>query len=443
MEAINSENLRGTFLKYTLLNTVSMLGLSFYILADTLIIAIAAGNMGLTALNLALPVFSFMMAIGQMIAMGSSSLFSAFKGNDDNENANRIFTVALYIDCALSLVILLTGLLASKQVCMLMGANSETLSLTNEYLKILMIFGPAFIFNNLFTYFVRNDGNPKLAMAAMLVSSISNVILDMVFVFLFDMGIMGAAVATGISPILSMIILSLHFLTRRNSFRPVWCRPHLRELIRIPAIGSPVFVTEFGFGIVMLAVNYSILGITGNVGVAAYSVISNVALVAKSFFGGISQGVQPLTSFFTGRNDSKSVAALCRMGIVMSLAVGVILFVLCVALQTPLIALFNTDNDIEMARIAAEGVPLYFPAFIFMGVNQLAEVFFASVQKPAKSFMISVMRGMALVLLFIAVLPPILQMAGVWLAVPLSECVVFVFSVISMVIFIKRSNAGN
>lgn len=439
MKQLNSANLTSQFFRYTFLNILSMLGLSFYILADTIIIASAAGNDGLTALNLALPAFSLMSALGQMVAMGASALFSAYKGNNDGLSANRIFTVGIYISAVISLIVFICGLFFSAPICTLLGADESMLSLTDGYLKILLLFGPAFVFNNLFTYFVRNDSNPKLAMCAMLASSISNVFLDMLFVFVFKMGIQGAAIATGISPILSLIILSLHFITKRNTVKLAFHIPAPERIFKVITIGSPVFVTECAFGVVMLAINYTVLGLTGNVGVAAYSIISNVALVAKSFFSGIAQGVQPLVSFSCGRNDGESIRKLCIMAVIMSAVTGVVLYLLCVIFKTPLIDIFNTDRDPEMARIAAEGVPMYFPAFIIMGINMFAEVFFSSVQKPARSFIISVLRGLVIVLIMIAVLPPVMGMTGVWIAVPLTEIIVCAFALPSMLVWTSRN----
>lgn len=441
MEQINKSNLTRQFFKYTMLNIISMLGLSFYIIADTLIIAASTGNDGLTALNLALPVFSVISASGQMIAMGASALFSAYKGNGNTKGANRIFTVGLYFACVISLIFLVMGLFFSRPLCSLLGADDSVIELTNGYLQIMLLFGPAFILNNLFTYFVRNDNSPKLAMCAMLVSTLSNVVLDLIFVFSFGMGIQGASLATGIAPLLSLAVLSTHFLFKKNSFKPDFHIPDFRKFVRVSAIGSPVFVTEISFGIIMLAINYTVLGLTGNVGVAAYSIISNVALAAKSFFSGIAQGIQPLTSYFTGKNDTASIRKLCRMGIVMTSVTGVIVFTACIILKDPLIAIFNVDNDAEMARIAGEGVPLYFPAFIIMGINMLAEVFFSSVQQPGKSFFVSVMRGLAVILIMIWILPTFLGMAGVWISVPVTEGIVCVYSLTVMLLWgIKAKN---
>ena len=165
------------FIRYTFLNVMGMIGLSCYILADTFFISKGLGANGLAALNLAIPVYSFINGSGLMLGMGGATKYSILKGQQSAENADRIFTNTIYAAAVLAAVFMAAGLFGSKELAVLVGADAQTFEMTDIYLKVILLFAPAFIFNQVFVCFVRNDGRPRLSMAAMLIGSFSNIIL--------------------------------------------------------------------------------------------------------------------------------------------------------------------------------------------------------------------------------------------------------------------------
>ena len=138
----------------------------------------------------------------------------------------------------------LTGIFFTPALARLLGAEGAILQLSVRYLRTILLFSCAFMINNILVCFIRNDGSPQLSMAAMLTGSFSNIVLDYVFIFPMGLGMFGAALATGLAPVLSMLVLSLHFIRRQNHFRPVACRPKIRTVQEILATGLPSFVTE-------------------------------------------------------------------------------------------------------------------------------------------------------------------------------------------------------
>lgn len=159
--------------------------------------------------------------------------------------------------------------------------------MSKTYLQVILLFAPAFLMNNVLLCFVRNDGAPQLSMAAMIGGSLSNVVLDWVFIFPCQMGIFGAAFATGLAPIISMMILSPHFIRKNNQFHFAKCMPEIRRFVRILSSGVPSLVTEVSSGIVIIVFNSILLNLAGNVGVAAYGVIANLSLVIIAIYTGI------------------------------------------------------------------------------------------------------------------------------------------------------------
>ena len=215
---MENSNLLRTFLKYTSLNVMGMIGLSCYILADTFFVSKGLGANGLAALNLAIPVYSFIHGSGLMIGMGAGTKYSILKSQQKNESADHIFTSAFILTLAMAAVYLLLGIFASAQIARLLGANEAVFEMSKTYLQVILLFAPMFMLNDLLLCFVRNDGAPQLSMAGMIGGSLSNIVLDYIFIFPCGMGIFGAVLATGLAPVISIMIISPFFSKRKIHF---------------------------------------------------------------------------------------------------------------------------------------------------------------------------------------------------------------------------------
>lgn len=281
----------GNFARYALQNVLGMLGISFYILADTVFVSHGTGADGLTALNLAIPVYSFIHGTGMMLGMGGATRYSVLKVQGADLRTDCLFAGVLYAAGFFALIYMAAGALCSARIAGLMGADSQVIELTDIYIKTVLIFAPAFLLNDILLCFVRNDGNPGLSMAAMLGGSLFNVVFDYIFIFPWKLGIFGAALATGLSPVVSVLILSGHFFGKNCGFRLRLLRPNMSELFSAALLGTSSFITEISSGAVIMAFNTVILKIQGNMGVAAYGVIANLSLVTTSIYTGIAQGM--------------------------------------------------------------------------------------------------------------------------------------------------------
>ena len=249
---------------------MGMIGLSCYILADTYFVSQGLGTYGLTALNLAIPIYSFIHGSGLMIGMGGGTRYSIQRSQRDQQSANRTFTNAVYLAALFAVLFVSIGVFFSGTIVTLFGADEHVYAMSKTYLQVILLFAPAFLMNNVLLCFVRNDGAPQLSMAAMIGGSLSNVVLDWVFIFPCQMGIFGAAFATGLAPIISMMILSPHFIRKNNQFHFAKCMPEIRRFVRILSSGVPSLVTEVSSGIVIIVFNSILLNLAGNVGVAAW-----------------------------------------------------------------------------------------------------------------------------------------------------------------------------
>lgn len=424
------DNILKDFTKYVSLNVISMIGLSFYILADTFFIANGVGSIGLIALNLVLPLWSLMSGFGLMIGIGAGISYSIKRGKNSEKGANKVFTHAMLMGVSIGAIITIIGVIFSYDIVVILGADELVAPLASKYLKTLLSFSCIFIVNSIITAFVRNDNNPKLAMIAMTIGSLSNVILDYIFIYPFKLGMFGAALATGATPILSLLILSLHFIKKKNNFKLIKCKINFAYMKRIISLGVPSFITEVSSGLIILLFNFTILKISNNTGVAAYGIIANLALIVISIFTGIAQGIQPIISKSYGEGKIKNIRTIFKYGIITSIILGVGCYLSGLSFSEEIVNLFNSEGDKVLLSMAIEGINIYFSAFIFMGINIVTTSFFASINKPKESFAISMIRGLIIVIPLILLLPNFLGMTGVWLTIPLSEVITLFISII-------------
>lgn len=424
------DNILKDFTKYVSLNVISMIGLSFYILADTFFIANGVGSIGLTALNLVLPLWSLMSGFGLMIGIGAGISYSIKRGKNSEKGANKVFTHAMLMGVSIGAIITIIGVIFSYDIVVILGADELVAPLASKYLKTLLSFSCIFIVNSIITAFVRNDNNPKLAMIAMTIGSLSNVILDYIFIYPFKLGMFGAALATGATPILSLLILSLHFIKKKNNFKLIKCKINFAYMKRIISLGVPSFITEVSSGLIILLFNFTILKISNNTGVAAYGIIANLALIVISIFTGIAQGIQPIISKSYGEGKIKNIRTIFKYGIIIAIILGVGCYLFGLIFSEEIVNLFNSEGDKVLLSMAIGGINIYFSAFIFMGINIVTTSFFASINKPKESFAISMIRGLIIVIPLILLLPNFLGMTGVWLTIPLSEAITLFISII-------------
>lgn len=429
------------FIRYVSLNVLGMIGLSCYILADTFFIANGVGADGLTALNLAIPIYSLLNAVGLMIGIGTAARYSILQAQGRHREADGIFSHAVYLAVFFAVLFTIAGVLFSGQMSGALGGDESTYEMTRVYLKTVLSFSLFFIMNNLIVCMVRNDGEPNLAMAAMLIGSFSNIVLDYLFVYPLQMGMLGAALATGASPVIGLCILSIHKWRKRNRFHFIKARLNWGIIGNIFALGAATFVGEISSGIVIIVFNMVILSLEGNTGVAAYGVIVNLALVALAVFTGIAQGTQPIISTSHGKGAQREVYRVTVYAIITAVIFAAGIYIVSVLAAEPMISVFNRDNDKVLAGLAHEGIWIYFIGFIFAGVNTITALLFSAVELPMRAFAISLLRGGVIIVPLVILMAKLGGMTGVWISYPLAEALTAAAALVFLLQY-KRKHKG-
>ena len=421
----------GEFRRYAAPGVLGMIGISCYILADTFFVAKGTGSLGLAALNIAIPAYNLMNGLGLMVGVGGATHYSLCRAQGDAVEADRTFTHTLLLGLCIALLFVLTGTFGVVPLSRLLGANAETLDMTAVYLRLLLCFAPFFVTNNIMIAFVRNDGEPGRAMAGMIAGSLFNIVFDWVFIFPCGLGMFGAALATGASPLVSLLVLSGHlrrpsrgFHLRRERLRP-------RLLPRICAPGLSSLVSELASGITLLLINLVLLRIAGNTAVAAYGVIANLALVETAIFTGLSTGVQPLIS----RSAEADRRRLLRWTVTTALAISALMYVLVFVFASPITAVFNSEHDPALAACAVPGLRIYFAGFLAACINIIAAAYFSAAGQASRGFIISLVRSIIAIPPVLFALSALLGVTGVWLTFPAVEALACVLSLL----FILRS----
>lgn len=429
-------NLTKQFFKYVSQNILGLLGTSCYILADTYFIAQAAGTDGVTLLNLCLPIYNLIFAFGSMIGLGAATRYAILRAQGD-ARAQRYFSNAIFSVCILAVPFMLVGIFRPDGLLRLMGGDADIVALGMNYARIFLMFTPFFMCNYVVASFVRNDGDPSLAMVATLSGSLFNVVFDYIFIFPMGLGLPGAALATAISPILSIAVCSAHFIKKSNTITFVRKAPSVRLLAQSCQLGISGFVGELSSGVTTTVFNFLLLRLAGNVAVAAYGVVANFALVATAIFNGVAQGAQPLVSQCYGKNEMAGARKLLLLGCGTALGLAALLYGVVFGYTDALTALFNSENSALMAEFAHSGMRIYFVGYFFAGCNIVAAGYLGAVNRPAEASITSLCRGMVAIVVCSLVLSALFGMNGVWAAFPVSEAIT-----LALTVFLLKRKAG-
>lgn len=435
------DNLLSVFLKYLIPGVLSSIAISLYIFVDTMFVGIGVGRYGIAALNISIPLFTVFTSLYLCIGIGGANLLSIKKSNGNVKEGNKIFTTAFVFAIIMGIIISILGFIFVDQIGVVLGATEEIKDLFREYFSILVSFTWAFLSAGVLGCFIRNDGNPKLVMTATIIANIVNIVFDYIFIFEFHWGMKGAVIATVMSPIVNILILSKHFFSKNNSLR--LCKIDIRgnSIFKILGNGFGTFILEICRGFSIFLFNNVLLLLGGNIYVASYGIVLNVSYVVISILSGIAQSIQPIVSLNYGAKLIDRVKKSYKYGVTTAISFGLVAYGIIYLFSEQISSLF-TKGDFELVNITSYGMRIYFIGCIFMAFNIVNIYFFQSINKSRISMMGSLFTGIIFIILGFMVLVPKLNTLGVWLVFPFSEILGFIIWV-SIVYFRNFKNNKN
>ncbi|WP_339323251.1 MATE family efflux transporter [Paenibacillus sp. FSL W8-0194] len=437
LPAMETDPVGKVFVRYLIPSLVGMLMMSINVVADGIFVGHRLGALALAGINIASPVFSVFFAMSLWLGIGGATLFSQSKGAKNAKQAQRIFTHSLILIFVLTMLVALTAYLLRIPLAYALGANRDTLPYALEYMTVLLTYGFIITIQNTFSLFVRNDGNPNLSMVSMVVSAVLNIVLNYVFLYVLDMGVKGSALATVAATLVGALVLFVHFFRKERTLSFVKPYFSLRLAIRTLTIGFPSFISEVGLSVFTIGYNVAMVRWAGTAGVAAFSVLNYAHSVMLMLFLGMGSAVQPLISYYRGAKLRLREVQTVRIAVVTAIVSGIAVFLFGLVSAGGIVSLFG-DFSAEVRSLAVNGIRLFFIGYMFMGVNFVMMTYFQATEQVKAAVWITLSREIILMVIFLLVLPHLLGTSGVWLSIPLSECVV----ALSIFLYVKFLQNG-
>lgn len=415
-----SENMFRLLLSYIIPGIAGLLFNSLYIVVDGIFVARMLGREPLAAVTVGVPVVEILLSLSMLVSVGAGVLISNKNGRGEYKEARDIFNISVRLLAVVSILITVVSLIWIRPIAKMLGATPDIMDLVVEYMTYFFTFSPAFMFSYAMCTWLRNDSQPKLAMFAQIVGALSNVFLDWYFMGPLKMGIGGAALATGLGPVFSMIIMLPHFISKKGNLYLEKIKIDFKIVCDMVLKGIPSFAMEFALGITTLCVNIAIGIHMGALGFAAFGIVGYIALIILSVFLGMAEGSQPLISFYHGANEVRNMKSILNISLRIAVGIGIIAYVLLFNYTEAPIHIF-ADNDIELIKVATTATIYYFPALFASGINILLASYMQSIGHWKESVGISLCRSLIVLFPLLFVLPKLLGDNGIWVSVPFAE----------------------
>lgn len=409
------------FARYAVPQMVGLLFNSIYMIVDGVFIGRRLGTASMAAAAVSVPLIEILIALSMALASGAGVLISGHLGRGERENAVRVFNNAFYGALGMGALVMILGNAFIYSLATALGSTLEIHREAVEYMRYIVTFSPFLILSFLLGALARNDGRPRLAMVALATGSISNIVLDYVFMYPLNMGIGGAALATAIGPVFSVLILLPHFLRRRGALAFARTHPQTRLLGRVYVLGFPSFIMEFTIGIITFIYNSAIVRHGyAETGLAAYLLIGYLMLIILTIFLGMAEGLQPVFSYFSGTGEQARSRALLRFSTAVFLAVGAASYGLIAVFSGKFFAIFN-PGDAELIAFAQRRSLPYFCGFFLAGYNILMISYWQSTLKTRSALAVSLCRSLVWPLALMAALPAMFGRESIWACHSASE----------------------
>lgn len=426
-------------LKFAIPTIIMTVFMSFYTMVDGLFVANLIGTDALSAINLTAPVISIVTAVSTMLATGGSAVIMKKVGEKKTREANEDFTFLIIVNIIVGLMMSCFGYLIMDSLFESMDLSEKVFGYCHTYLSRYLIFTVPILLMNNFTLYMIAAGKSALSMICSVAGGVLNMVLDYVFISVLDMGIAGAAIATGLGYSVTAAVGFLIFSKKTSLLHFV--KPKFRKITLKNAAtnGSSEMATALVTGIVTMMFNYTMLKYVGENGVAAITIIMYVLMFATSLYTGYSYGVAPMISFYYGEQNNIKLKKLIRLSLKIIGIVAVTATVLSVILTKPLVSVFSRPGN-EVYDLAVTGNRICSAALIFIGFNVFASGMFTALSNGLISAVLAFSRSFVFMIIAMLVLPALLGVNGVWMANPVAE---FASICLSAFMFIKYRKKYN
>ena len=400
---------------------VMMIFTSIYGVVDGLFVSNFVGKTAFAAINLVMPFIMILGGVGFMIGTGGSALVAKTLGQQEPEDANRYFSMMIILTVLSGAVLTAIGLIFMRPISYLLGATDAMINDCVRYGRTVLAFVIAFMLQNVFQSFLITAEKPRLGLLATVAAGVTNMALDALFIAGFKWGVVGAAVATGLSQCVGGVLPLIYFLRPNSSrLRLVRTRLELRPILKACGNGSSELMSNISGSLVSMLYNFQLLAYAGENGVAAYGVLMYVQFIFVALFVGYAIGSAPIVGYHYGAENHAELRSMLTKSVRLMSAGGVILTVLAIVLAAPLARIF-VGYDAELFEMTRHAFCLFAFSFLMAGFNIFTSSFFTALNNGAISAAISFLRTLVFQTLCVLLLPLLFGLDGIWWAMTVAE----------------------
>lgn len=432
LESIRNKTVQ-TILQFSIPSIIAMVMTSLITIVDGFFIGNYVGKEGLAAVNLGLPILYVYLGVGLMFSVGGIAIAGMALGAGDIKKSNDVFNQTVTSTIIASVILSILVIAFFRPIMGSLNMDVQVASCFKKYYCIMIMAYPIMIINSTLGMFVRGEGNPQLFMLINILTVVSNIFLDYLFIRWFYFGIEGVATASFISLLIGLICMVMFFLKKSSVYkfrRLKFSKSVLRDTV---LNGSAEFIGQVSMSISMFAYNWVIMRTVGVPGVAAFTIVGYVAYLFGMVIIGFGQGASPLISFSYGAGEielSKTIRKLTNLFVFLS---GVAVMIVLSVVSDWYSNVFVSSESV--AILIRSGLGIFMVSFLFSGINTITTFYFTSIGKAKESALISSSRGLVVLLICIFTLPSLLGMTGVWLVAPVTEA----FTMIITFVLIRQN----
>lgn len=428
----------GRLLRYALPSIVMMIFTSIYSVVDGLFVSNIVGSNALSSINIVMPLIIVVGAFGFMLGSGGSAQVAMTLGQGKKQRANEYFSMLIAVIAIIGVVLSVVCLIFLRPICSFLGASDILMDGCIKYGRILLIGSTTFMLQTTFQTFFVVAEKPHLGLALTVISGVSNMILDFLFVYLFKWGIEGAAWATVIGYFIGGVIPLIYFAAKNSSLlRLIKPKMYWRVLLNSCTNGSSEMMTNISMSITTYLYNIQMMKIAGEGGVAAITVIMYINFIFVAIFLGFSMGTAPIVGYNYGSGNHDEMKGLFRKSLIIIAATSLLMFASAEVTSGLLTSLF-VGHTPGLQQMASFGMRVNSISFLICGFNIYASSFFTALCNGKISALISFLRSLLLQAIMIYLLPVFFGITGIWLAITAAELLTVIVSIVCFVKYRKK-----
>ena len=415
--------------RFALPSIVMMVFTSIYGVVDGTFVSNFVGKTPFAAVNLVWPFLMILGAFGFMIGTGGSALVAKTLGEDKKEDANRYFTMLITLVIILGLLLTILGLIVIRPLSSALGASGQMLEDCVTYGRTLVIFNTAFMLQSVFQSLFITAEKPRLGLIMTVIAGLTNMVLDALFIAVFKWGLVGAALATGLSQCIGGVLPLIYFMSPKNDTALKFVKTKLEGTVLLKACANGVseLMTTVSSSLVSMLYNFQLMRLAGQNGIAAYGAVMYVEFAFVAVFIGYSIGTAPIVSYHYGAGNNDEVKNMLQKSFKIMSILGITMMVLAQMLASPLAKVF-VGYDKELFDMTVHGFRLFSFYFILAGINIYSSSFFTALNNGIISAIISFSRTLGFETVSVIILPIFFKLDGVWMAITVAEICAFVIS---------------